>query len=245
MLCINNHITDVYFNLASEEYLLKQIQDSVFMIYRDKPAVVMGKHQIPDIEINLEYAEKNHIQIARRISGGGSVYHDLGNINFVFIEDKGNADFSKFTHIIVNLLSQIGIETQAGERNMIEINGLKISGCAQFIHQSKILHHGTLLFDSNLKHLSSVLKKNDYKPDYKYVKSVPSQVTNLKQHLTRTMNRDEFSLHLIDSFMQITPDCHLYDFNEKDILNINQLRNDKYASQEWIFRTFATENLLV
>ena len=132
MRCFHNTFTDIYFHLAAEEYLLKQETDSVFMLWQDTPSVVMGKHQSVQLEVNREWAEEQQIQIARRFSGGGAVYHDLGNVNLTFIETVSRSpDFSLYLHLILDFLEQIVLPAKGDERLGIYLDGLKISGSTQ------------------------------------------------------------------------------------------------------------------
>ena len=158
MRCFHNTFTDIYFHLAAEEYLLKQETDSVFMLWQDTPSVVMGKHQSVQLEVNREWAEEQQIQIARRFSGGGAVYHDLGNVNLTFIETVSRLpDFSLYLHRILDFLKQIGLPAKGDERLGIYLDGLKISGSAQCVHKNRVLYHCTLLYDTNLTALNKVL----------------------------------------------------------------------------------------
>ena len=145
MRCFHNTFTDIYFHLAAEEYLLKQETDSVFMLWQDTPSVVMGKHQSVQLEVNREWAEEQQIQIARRFSGGGAVYHDLGNVNLTFIETVSRLpDFSLYLHRILDFLKLIGLPAKGDERLGIYLDGLKISGSAQCVHKNRVLYHCTL-----------------------------------------------------------------------------------------------------
>ena len=158
MRCFHNTFTDIYFHLAAEEYLLKQETDSVFMLWQDTPSVVMGKHQSVQLEVNREWAEEQQFQIARRFSGGGAVYHDLGNVNLTFIETVSRLpDFSLYLHRILDFLKQIGLPAKGDERLGIYLDGLKISGSAQCVHKNRVLYHCTLLYDTNLTALNKVL----------------------------------------------------------------------------------------
>ncbi|HRC66441.1 MAG TPA: lipoate--protein ligase family protein, partial [Bacteroidales bacterium] len=148
MFCINNQNTNPYFNLASEEYLLKNYEEDVFMLWRNEPSIIIGKHQNALAEINIEYVKENHIKVVRRITGGGAVFHDLGNLNFTFISNSPNSkpvmNFKKYTQPIVDVLVNLGVDARFEGRNDIVIDGKKISGNAECVYKNRFLHHGTI-----------------------------------------------------------------------------------------------------
>jgi len=173
---------DPYYNLACEEYLLRYRDDDIFMLWQNDPTVVIGKNQNIYAEVALEYADVHHIRVARRITGGGAVYHDGGNVNYSFITSRDNAqvlDFAYFTEPIRQALAGWGLEVELSGRNDLLVNGLKFSGNAQHATRERILHHGTLLFDSDLSVLAAVLKPAPEKLHVKGIVSVRSRVTNL------------------------------------------------------------------
>ena len=161
MKYIINENNNPRYNLALEEYVLKNLDGEYFFLWQNEPTIVIGKHQNTISEINLDYVEKKGIHVVRRMSGGGAVYHDLGNINFSFIQEKkdlADFDFSFFTRPIVDLLGELGIKAEFNSRNDLAIDGKKFSGNAQYIFKKKILHHGTLLFNSEMEELVNSLK---------------------------------------------------------------------------------------
>ena len=156
MICIADHRTDPYFNLAAEEYLLKSKNEDYFMLWRNEPSIVVGKHQNALAEIDLLYAREKGFKVARRISGGGTVFHDLGNLNFSFIsngEEGKLINYRKYATPIVEVLGMLGIEATFSKRDDILIEGMKISGNASHVYKQRVLHHGTLLFSSDLSDL--------------------------------------------------------------------------------------------
>lgn len=242
MLCINSPSTDVYFNLAAEEYLLKNHSGNIFMIWQGKNAVVLGKHQNVRAEIDVRLAGEKQISIARRYSGGGTVYHDLGNINLTFIENQDKIDFSKYIKSIIGFLSAIGIEANADERLGINIDRLKISGSAQCIYKKRVLYHCTLLYSSNLELLNASLNgepENRIKePENKQVytvKSVKSKVTNISDHLKNSPDIGKFKEKLLGFYLGNDPGSRLYQFGKDEEENINRLKTGKYMTPEWIF----------
>lgn len=151
-LCINQPNSDPYFNLAAEEYFLKNFQEDFFMLWRSWPSVVVGKHQNALAEINHEFVRLHQIPVARRLSGGGTVFHDPGNVNFTFIRNVANiseVNFKIFTIPVIEALKKLGVEAYTTGRNDLLIDGKKISGNAEHVHRNRVLHHGTLLFDSH------------------------------------------------------------------------------------------------
>lgn len=240
MLCINNRNTDVYFNLAAEEYLLKNSRENIFMLWQSEPSVVIGKHQDIYAEVNTDFSGENQIKIARRFSGGGAVYHDLGNFNLTFIETNPGVNFDEFTHRMIRMLSSLGVEASADERRGLTIGGLKISGSAQSIHKDRVLFHATLLFSSDLKRLTTCLEgkpvKNKPAISRKVaVKSVKSPVTNLAEHLSDSISMEDVRNHIISYFTDIESDNKPHKLSENDIHSIENLKNIKYKTESWIF----------
>lgn len=240
MICINNIYTDAYFNLAAEEYLLKDFSEDIFMLWQDEPSVIVGKYQNVFAEINLDYVEKNNIKVVRRFSGGGTVFHDMGNLNLTFIERNNNVSFDRFTERIISMLSKLGVHAETDARRAINIEGLKVSGSAQCVHRDRVMYHATLLFSSNLDSLVSTLegdpKQLDNKTDNRiYVKSVKSPVTNIQEHLDRPVDIMYFKKYIMDYFLRENADNEVYKFSEQDISAINTLMESKYATLEWNF----------
>lgn len=234
MLFITNKHTDAYFNLATEEYLLKNFSEDIFMLWQNEPSVIIGKHQNVWAEVNIPYTQQKNIKVARRFSGGGAVYHDLGNLNFTFIENGNKISENKYTMQLVKLLETMNIQALADERQALTINGLKISGSAQCIHKNRMMHHATLLFDTDLEKLNNSLQ-SDYKPEKEaaiaYVSSVKSPVTNIKGYTSYTI--DEFKEQAYNYFLENSSNNYSYTLNRDDITAINNLRNEKYNTPSW------------
>ncbi len=186
MLYINNTNTNPYFNLAAEEYMLKEFNEDCFMLWRNEPSIIVGKNQNTLSEINLDYVEMNNIPVVRRLSGGGTVFHDLGNLNFTFIKNGSEENFNnfqKFTLPILKVIKSLNINAEFSGRNDLTIDGKKFSGNAQYNFKNRILHHGTLLFASDITDLSKALQSKPLKFEGKGIKSVLSRVTNISSHL--------------------------------------------------------------
>jgi len=240
MLCIDNIYTNAWFNLATEEYLLKNFSEDIFMLWQNEPSVIVGKYQNVLAEINLDYVQKNNIKVVRRFSGGGTVFHDSGNLNLTFIENNRNVNFDKFTDRIIRLLSKLGIHAETDARRAINIDGLKISGSAQCVHKDRVMYHATLLFSSDLNNLASTLegdpKQLEDKTDNRiYVKSVKSPVTNIVEHMEKPLDITYFKKYIMDYFLGEKPGNKIYEFDKKDISAIGRLVDSKYATREWNF----------
>lgn len=237
MLCIYNKNTNPYFNLACEEYILKEFNEECFMLWRNSPCIVVGKNQNTLSEINKDYVNKNSITIVRRLSGGGAVFHDLGNINFTFISNQKESfnNFKRFTVPIIDALKQLDINAEFSGRNDLTIDGKKFSGNAQYCYKNRVLHHGTLLFSANVKDISQSLNVKEKKFEGKAVKSVKSRITNISSHLKSPMEVEEFIEFLMDYVVNSDEKSKLYTLTAEDIKNINKLVDEKYNTWEWNF----------
>ena len=208
------------------------------MLWRNAPSVIVGRHQNTLAEINLDYVNQNQIKVVRRLSGGGAVFHDLGNLNFTFIEntrDNLPINFQKYTQPILSVLLLLGIDARFEGRNDLVIEGKKFSGNAEHVFRGRVLHHGTLLFASKLTDLSGALNVNPAKFTDKAVKSVRSRVTNISSHLKKPLEPETFRNMLLDYMIDNNPDCSLYSYTDTDITAINRLRDEKYATWDWNF----------
>ena len=238
MIYINNDNTNPYFNLATEEYLLKNFEDNCFMLWRNEPSIIVCKNQNTLSEINYEYVQEKNIPVVRRLSGGGAVFHDLGNINFTFITNSDSENFNnfrKFTQPIIDVLQYIGVNAEFTGRNDLTIEGKKFSGNAQYNYKNRILHHGTLLFSSDMVDLSLALKVKASKFEGKGVKSVTSRVTNISEHLKTPLTITEFKNLVMKHIMDMYKGEQIFEFNSKDITTINQMVNIQYKTWDWNF----------
>ncbi len=238
MLCILNTSTEPYFNMATEEYLFKNFQDEIFMLWRNDNAIVVGKHQNTLSEINIDYVRNKNIKVVRRLSGGGAVFHDLGNLNFTFIvnaHDSNKVDFKRYTLPIIQVLQKLGVDAKFEGRNDLTIEGKKISGNAVHVIRNRVLQHGTLLFKSVIPDLTEALRVNSLKFQDKAVKSVRSRVTNITEHLKEPIELDRFSQMLMKHVSEMYPDTQVYELTPFDKLEIQKLANEKYSTWEWNF----------
>lgn len=233
MLCINNTNIDPYFNLATEEYLLKNCTDDIVMLWQNEPSVIIGKNQNARAEVNSEIVAQKGIKVARRFSGGGAVYHDLGNLNITFIDNKTNVDFSKYAFQIQYLLKRLGVNADVDKRYTLTIDGLKISGSAQCVHKNRIMYHATLLFSSDINDLTAVLESKEplqLQCDTRYVQSVRSRVTNIQEYLPGYISIGEFKEMVVNHFSN---NSTLHTLNADDITAIRKIADAKYATYEW------------
>jgi lipoate-protein ligase A len=238
MLFIDNKLTNPYFNLATEEYLLKNFNEDVFMLWRNEPSIIVGKNQNTLSEINYDYVKENSIKVVRRLTGGGAVFHDLGNINFTFIstdDSKSFTNFRKFTQPIIDILQSLSINAEFSGRNDLTIDGRKFSGNAQCNYKNKVMHHGTLLFSSVITDISAALRVKAAKFEGKGVKSVASRVTNISEHLKSPLTILEFKNMVMEHVSKINTDIKMYELSEEDIKNIQKLYDEKYNTWEWNF----------
>lgn len=237
MLCIDSISTDIYFNLAAEEYLLKNSDKNIFMVWQSNPCVVIGKHQDVYAEVNFDYVKDNNIKIARRYSGGGAVYHDLGNLNISFIETADNIDFDKYAVSILNALSSLGLNTTINDRRSIFLSDRKVSGSAQCVYKNRVLFHATLLFDSDLNKLTTSLASDHSDLPLSCreisVRSVKSPVDNINIYLQKYMKIEEFKNYLINYFFLKKTNNRFYEWKDEEVTYINSIKENKYMTDAW------------
>ncbi|HWJ79383.1 MAG TPA: lipoate--protein ligase [Niallia sp.] len=239
MLFIDNKgITDPRINLAIEEYALKNldINETYLLFYINEPSIIIGKNQNTIEEINTEYVESKGIHVVRRLSGGGAVYHDLGNLNYSFItKDDGDSfhNFRKFTEPVVQALKSMGVNAELSGRNDLLAEGRKISGNAQFATRGRMFTHGTLLFDSEMDHIVSALKVKKDKIESKGIKSVRSRVANITEFLKEKITVEEFRRQLLIYLFNGEENIQEYVLTEKDWENIYELSKERYQNWDW------------
>lgn len=213
--------TDAYFNLSMEEYLMKNVDEEIFYIYQNSPSVIIGKNQNPYSEVGIEYLKENGIKLVRRLSGGGAVYHDLGNMNYAFIlpgHAKNLYQFKEYSMPIVNVLNkEYNLNIEFSGRNDLIIDGRKISGSAQYVVDDRLLHHGTILYDVDFSNVSKILLPNTAKLETKGVRSVQSRVTNLKA-LPEFKCDDIFDM--VDVLIKNIADDGEYQFTQQQLEDI-------------------------
>lgn len=228
--------TSPYYNLVMEEMMVKDetIKDDIIFLYQHQNAVFIGRNQNAHEEIKKEVLVEKNIDLYRRLSGGGAVYQDLGNINFSLITKNENNSYEKFLNPVIEFLKSLGINAQFKGRNDLVIDGMKFSGNAQFIHKGKMVHHGTILFDVNLGILGEILKPHPLKFVSKGIQSVRQRVVNIKDVLKEPMTIDEF----IDKFIQFLVEKYNATFVDlpdyHDNVEFIQLQSIR-SSEEWLY----------
>ncbi|MBQ7500068.1 MAG: lipoate--protein ligase [Clostridia bacterium] len=244
MIVYRNNRLDPYFNLASEEYLIDNSTEPVFMLWRNAPAVIIGKNQNAYAEVDEKYLRENSIALVRRLTGGGAVFHDPGNVNFTFIVDEDGAeklDFARFTLPIINALRDMGLDASLSGRNDIAVNCgrtsggepcannvKKISGNAQCVRSGKIMHHGTLLYSADLSKVAAALRPDPDKIKSKGIDSVRSRVANIVDLCSTDMSVEEFMDHIASRI-----EGEVREFDEDQIRAISKLSEEKYSTWEW------------
>jgi lipoate---protein ligase len=240
MKTILNESFDPRFNLALEEYVLKYLttnEDFIFL-WQNANSVIIGRNQNTIEEVNAQYVDEHHVNVVRRITGGGAVYHDLGNLNFSFITNttKDNVNnYRKFTDPVITALQSYGIPAEFGGRNDILVDGMKISGNAQAFHGHRFLHHGTILFDADLTMLGKILNPKPDKIESKGIKSVRSRVTNIKPYFNDDVpSMKDFKTRLLKALLKtddITP--FIYTLTDEDVKKIDELVKTKFSTWDW------------
>jgi len=236
MLCIRNDITDPYFNIAAEEYFLRESDREYFLLYTNEPSVIIGKHQNAYAEINYDFIRKNNIKVIRRISGGGAVWHDPGNLNFSFIRNGREGElvnFRRHMQPVLDFLTEMGLKANFEGKNSIVVNGYKVSGNAEHVFKNRILHHGTLLFNTNLIDLAEALQVDSQKYLDRAVKSVRSNTTNIADLLNVKMNIKEFGNIFFQRIIAGYPGSRIINPESSDNQKIKLLANNKYSKWEW------------
>lgn len=237
MRLIYNASTDAAFNLAAEEWLLHNSPSDIFMLWRNAASVIVGRNQNSHSEINADYVRQNNIPVVRRLTGGGAVFHDLGNINFTFVSlnnTSGVLDFKRFATPITQAFNALGVACEFNGRNDMVVGESKISGNAQHMHRDRLLHHGTLLYAANLDSVSAALKPSPAKYIDRSVKSVRGRVANIVDFLPRPMPIEEFITYLI-RFVAGDDAARQTDLSAEEIGAIEALAEERYRSWYWNF----------
>lgn len=237
MVYIDSPSTDPRFNLALEQFVFENMDRSrdYFMLWQNHNTIVVGKHQNTAAEINQQFVDQNGIQVVRRLSGGGAVYHDMGNLNFTFVmdsEDTDKLDFALFCQPVVQALARIGVHAEINGRNDIEIDGRKFSGNSQYIRSNRVMHHGTILFNSDLSVIGKALQASKDKFETKGKRSVRSRVANVAEFLDAEVTLGEFKQVLLRQIMQ-GQDMQQYTLTQKDMQQVSSIQEGRYNLWEW------------
>lgn len=239
MISIRNTCKDPHFNLALEEYVVKYMNpnEDYVLLWQNEPSVIIGRNQNTIEELNVKYIKDNNINVVRRLSGGGAVYHDLGNLNFTFIVKSTSdvvSNFRKFTEPIINALKSFCVNAEFTGRNDIVIDGKKFSGNAQYYYGDRLLHHGTILFNSDLSVVQDALNVKADKIESKGVKSVRSRVTNIYPYLKEAISLEDFKDALLKFLMNDENYKEKeYILTQKDLDAVGALMNNRYSLWEW------------
>lgn len=240
----NEEITDPRINLAIETYLLQEmpVEEPILLFYINEPSIIIGRNQNTIEEINTEYVEEKGIHVVRRLSGGGAVYHDFGNLNFSFImPDDGESfrNFAKVTQPIIDALHDMGVEgAELKGRNDLVIDDKKFSGNAMYATNGRMFAHGTLMFDSDVNEVVNALKVRKDKIESKGIKSIRSRVTNIKPYLTdshQNMSTKDFRQEILLKIFETdkVENVNVYKLTEEDWKKINKIADDRYRNWDW------------
>ncbi|MBO0430940.1 lipoate--protein ligase [Enterococcus sp. DIV0660C] len=244
MIFVPNENHDPRVNLAIEQFLLQEmpLDEPILLFYINEPSIIIGRNQNTIEEINRDYVEEQGIHVVRRLSGGGAVYHDLGNLNFSFImPDDGNSfrDFAKVTQPIIQALHELGVTgAELKGRNDLVIDGMKFSGNAMYATSGRMFAHGTIMFDSDISEVVNALKVKKDKIESKGIKSIRSRVTNIKPFLPKDkqgMTTEEFRQEILLKIFGVESEADIkeYQLTEADWEKINQISEDYYRNWNW------------
>lgn len=247
MLEIINLETCPFYNLALEEYCLDNFQDQdILILWQNIPTVVVGRNQNTIEEINTPFVKGKDIKVVRRLSGGGAVFHDRGNLNFTFIINENHLtkgfDFTRFTRPVIETLAKMGVHAEDNGRNDINIKGKKFSGNAQYRRKNRLLHHGTLLFATDLEQMVQALNADTVKIYSKGVKSIRSRVTNISEHLSEPMDVKTFKQLLTETVFSGQQHVR-HSLNKDQDQAVKQLQQEKYETWEFVYGTAPPFNL--
>lgn len=239
----NGNNTDASVNIALETYLVENrlVDEPILLFYINEPSIIIGRNQNTAEEINQAYVDENNIQIVRRMSGGGAVYHDLGNVNFCFIKDDDGTfrDFKSFTEPVIEALHKMGVEGAALQgRNDLLIEGKKFSGNAMYARDGRMTAHGTMMFDVDLDVTTNALKPRKAKIESKGVKSVRSRVTNIKPYVDdkyKDLSAQEFRDYLLLEIFGVDKREDVPEFKLTDEIweGVHQLREERFGNWDW------------
>jgi lipoate---protein ligase len=236
MLAINSTVHDPCFNLATEDYLLHKSTEDYIILSVNDPSVVIGKHQVIYKEVDTHFTTQKNIPVIRRISGGGTVFHDRGNLNFAFILKSlsgKQVDFRLYTKPVIEFLNRLGINAIFEGKSDIRVDGRKISGNAEHVFRERVLHHGTLLFSSSLDDMRLALKKESDQYTTHAVDSNRTSVMNINFKLPSFNSIESFTDSMLSYLLEYFPETHKFDLSDKELSEISKLADSKYRTWEW------------
>ena len=228
MKYVVNTCTEPQWNMAHDEFLLEELTETVFCLWQNRPSVIVGLNQNPYAEVDVKYLEANNITLARRVTGGGAVYHDLGNLNYS-IAGPIAAMEDKFS-LMARTLQQLGVPAELSGRNDILVHGRKCSGYAKRLSKKRMMIHGTLMWDVDLETLTRALAVPGSKLEAKGIASVRSRVANLKDYLTQFQSLAQFRTALQERLADGSPEVQL---TPEQLAGIDRLANQKFRTWEW------------
>ena len=238
MRYLKNPQTDPYYNMAFDEYCLENLplDEPVFYLWQNRPAVIVGMNQEINTEVNLGYLEKNGIALVRRVTGGGAVYHDLGNLNYTIVgrSEDLERDYPEYAGLMMKALQELGVPATLSGRNDILVDGKKVSGFAKRVCKNRLMVHGTLMFDVNLEVLTQALCPPATKLQSKGIASVRSRVTNLCEHLPHLANIQAFS-QALERILSCQYTDEEYPLSSDELASIQQLADEKFSQWEWTY----------
>lgn len=240
MKYIVNKSNNPAYNIALEAYAFRELlsENEIFILWINEPAIIIGKHQNTIQEINKEYIDAHGIHVARRLSGGGAVYHDLNNLNYTIISNKseeGAFDFKTFSQPVIETLADLGVKAEFTGRNDLEINGKKFCGNAQAYYKGRMMHHGCLLFDVDMTVLGDALKVSKDKIESKGIKSVRARVTNILDELPEKITVNEFSDKILAKMKETYPDMTEYVLSEDELAKIQKSADEQFGNWDWVY----------
>ena len=240
MKYIVNTSNDPAYNIALEAYAFRELvnEDELFILWINRPAIIVGKHQNTIQEINKEYTDEHGIHVVRRLSGGGAVYHDLNNLNYTIISNKseeGAFDFKTFSQPVIATLADLGVKAEFTGRNDLEIDGKKFCGNAQAYYKGRMMHHGCLLFDVDMSVLGDALKVSKDKIESKGIKSVRARVTNILNELPEKITVNEFSDKILEKMKETYPDMTEYVLSEDELVKIQESADTQFGTWDWTY----------
>ncbi|WP_203267142.1 lipoate--protein ligase [Streptococcus uberis] len=240
MKYIVNKSNNPAYNIALEAYAFRELlsEDEIFILWINEPAIIIGKHQNTIQEINKEYIDAHGIHVARRLSGGGAVYHDLNNLNYTIISNKseeGAFDFKTFSQPVIETLADLGVKAEFTGRNDLEIKGKKFCGNAQAYYKGRMMHHGCLLFDVDMTVLGDALKVSKDKIESKGIKSVRARVTNILDELPEKISVNEFSDKILAKMKETYPDMTEYVLSEDELAKIQKSADEQFGNWDWVY----------
>ena len=238
MRFLRNNSTDPYFNMAFDEYCLESlpVDEPVFYLWQNRPSVILGYNQEVNTEVNLDYLKEKEIALVRRVTGGGAVYHDLGNLNYTIVgrSEDLERDYPQYAGMMMMALQRLGVPATLSGRNDILVEGRKVSGFAKRVHKNRLMVHGTLMFRVDMEVLAKVLNPSASKLQSKGIASVRSRVANLCGYLPEISTVQEFGGRLEEILSNRYADAE-YRLSEADLAHIRRLREEKFARWEWIY----------